>query len=224
MKIIKLPAEEPKISPIRKGEQKERDRRQEGKAYARAWGLMHKTFVTLAVIDGVASVAILGGWLVAQIAPHVVPEVSNGWQLAAFLGLLGLNAYGMWVQREASRTIQSKVDNVGDKTEVVHKALNSQLDTYKREAADAARLATEDAVKRVRLEMEKLSNDRLAGLERKIATLEAKLDNAREMAVALAVTQPAQPLPAPSKVTIVNPEPLPVTETPVKHQNEIRGE
>ena len=155
--------------------------------------MMHKTFITLAVVDGIASVAVLGGWLVAQIAPHVVPEVSNGWQLAAFLGLLGLNAWSMWVQNQANKVTQSKVDVVADKTEVVHKALNSQLDAFKRDAADQYKAALDQAVKLTRTEGENELARRVSGLDAKIASLESRLEAATVRAATVAKEGPATP-------------------------------
>jgi hypothetical protein len=149
---------------------------------------MHKTFATIALVDGIASTAIIAGAIFAQVTS--VPSVSNGWQLAAFLGLLGLNAYGMYMQNQNSKTTQAKVDEVANKTEVVHKAVNSQLDAFKKEAAEQYKQALEQGISIVKLTAEKAGNERLATLEAKIAALETKLDTEREKAVVLAAGKP----------------------------------
>ncbi|MFI5387426.1 MAG: hypothetical protein ACHQ50_15060 [Fimbriimonadales bacterium] len=110
--------------------------------------------------------------------------------IAAAVTLLG-NILALWKATGAAKAAlavgmatKSAIDAVGDKTEIVHKAVNSQLDAFKKEAAQQYALALEQAVSLVRLEAERISLQKLAVLEAKIADLEARLKWRRDKTVA----------------------------------------
>jgi hypothetical protein len=109
--------------------------------------------------------------------------------IAGAVTLIG-NMLALWKSASTASTAvalgrenRSAIEAVGDKTEIVHKALNSQLDAFKRDAAQQYALALEQAVSLVRLETEKQSLRQMAVLEAKIAALEAALKAEREKSV-----------------------------------------
>jgi hypothetical protein len=127
--------------------------------------------------------AVLDGLLViAVIIAQAVPTVTNGWQLAAFVAVILLQGWSMWMQRAT----QQQVKEGGEKTEMVHRALNSQLDQFKKEAAEQYRVSIEQAIKQTQAEGSKDLAVKVAALDAKIATLEAKLEAAATRATTVA--------------------------------------
>ncbi len=165
--------------------------------------MISKSLLAAAAIDGVLALAV--------VLAQAFPQASNGWQFGVIVAVLMLQAWGMWIQSQNNRVVQSKVDSVGDKAEVVHKALNSQLDAFKREAADQYKLALEQGIAIARAASQKDTDAKLAILESKISSLEAKLDSERMKAVALAVHDTRS---GPLDVKVTGPDPLPVTNVP----------
>ncbi len=131
------------------------------------------------VLDGLLAVAIV----IAQ----ALPVPSGPWPTIALLGMLCLQAWQMYLSAERDKATKTAVDGVAVKTEVVHKALNSQLDAFKAEAAAQYKLALDQGINIAKMAATKETDAKLTLLETKIASLESKLDNEREKAVALAI-------------------------------------
>lgn len=148
--------------------------------------MSHKTLGAIAIVDGSFAVGVVA-WAVLGQAVNSVPPLSSGWELIGFLALLGLNAYGMYIQSKASKSTHDKVDQVALATEQVHKSVNSQLDKFKAEAAAQYKTALAQGIQIATAEGQKDSDAKVTVLDRRIAALEAKLEMELQRAVALAL-------------------------------------
>jgi hypothetical protein len=173
---------------------------------------MYKAFsVSVIFLDSLAALFV--------VAQAIVPSsVSNGWQFAAFVALLLLNAYGMYIQSQKTKETQDKIDGVAVKTENVHLAVNSQLDKFKAEAANQYKTSLEQGIALVKLTLEKAADAKTSALETRIAALEGKLDTERLKAVALAAS--TKPIDLTAKVELTPVRPI---DPPARHE-EIRGQ
>jgi hypothetical protein len=116
-----------------------------------------------------------------------MPIPTTNW---GFLSLVAMLAYMILTQRYNNKNTQEKIDDVSVKTDGVHRMLNSELDAFKKEAAEQYKVALENGIALVKVTADKLMGEKMAVLESKIAALESKLDIAREK-VALAASKPS---------------------------------
>ncbi len=116
------------------------------------------------------------GWTVAAVVgtaavvAQTIAAPTTGWGTAAIFGMLALQAWKMYLDKENGKITNAKIDQNTAITEHVGKTVNSQFDIFKKDMGD-----------------------RLAVSEAKIVALEAALNLEREMAKALAAGKAMAP-------------------------------
>lgn len=160
-----------------------------------------RSFIAAVVID----LCLAGALVIAQNMP--VP--TTGWATLFMLGVMALQGWSMYLssEREKAAAARDRINKeaigaVGDKTEIVHKALNSQLDQFKRDAAESYRAALEQAVKLTRSETEKAGSIITSALEARIAKLESMIEAATARAASISAAAIKEHAVAPSQVDV----------------------
>ena len=166
--------------------------------------MFSRPFILAVALD----LALAGMILVAQTIPTVMP--TTGWATLFLLGVMALQGWQMYLSNERekaamARDMQSKqaLGVIVAKSDETHKALNSQLDQFKRDAAESYRSALEEAVKKTRLETEKAGSVVTTALEARIAKLESMIEASTARAASIAAASIAKDHPpVPSQVDL----------------------
>ncbi len=153
--------------------------------------------------------------------PVAAPAVTSWLQLLGLIAVLIYMAYGQSAARQNSALTQSKVDESNRKTDGLHEMWNSRLDEFKRLFSENTRATMEAQRKEFESSITKMHADHEAKVladrtefDRRIAAMESTI-KAQQIHIAGPSIQPVQ---------IVNPDPIPVVQTPEQRLSEIRGE
>ena len=129
-------------------------------------------------------------------------------------------AYGQSAARQNAALTQNKVDESNRKTDGLHDMWNSRLDEFKRLFAENTRATMDAQRKEFEASISKMHDDH----EKKITADRTEFDRRIAAMEATLKAQQAQPGPTIVPVQIVNPEPIPVVQTPEQRLSEIRGD